>query len=343
MFGSIIKSNNRYRAYYSYCGKRFSKRFATHKEAELWLAENETKIADGSFVEPNHMTFGQWVLEYLATYVKPKRKEGTLITYKDCASRLSALSNIELQKLTPYHLQKTLNTIKQPATQHITYRFLSACLRRAYKLRFLPYNIMDGVEAPDYKPTRKKIFTDVELQRIKQTLANHKHKVFFLTMLATGCRIGELLGLKINAVHDNYITIENQITNHVDDESPKSRTSIRDIPLPTAIIKLLRDEWAKPPAIVGGYVFHHGQNARHYSSNSLNTMWHKICEQSNVIYRPPHTIRHTHATNLLHHFDYVEVQHRLGHSQASTTLNIYGHVKDEVTPEIVKAVENLAL
>ena len=55
-----------------------------------------------------------------------------------------------------------------------------------------------------------------------------------------------------------------------------------------------------------------------------------------------HDLRHSTATNLLaNSFSVVEVQHWLGHSQPSTTLNFYSHVDSQSKRHISDALEKL--
>jgi len=78
------------------------------------------------------------------------------------------------------------------------------------------------------------------------------------------------------------------------------------------------------------------------SPNYVTRMFHKVIAASDL---PPirlHDLRHSTASNLLaNNFSVVEVQHWLGHSQASTTLNFYSHIDATSKRNITAALENL--
>lgn len=337
--GSIVFTDNKYRAFFSYQGKRISKRFENKKDALNWLAECQTQYAKGIFIEPNKITTGQWILEYLGTYAT-NAKPRTMSGYKQTAKILSPIANILMQKVTPYHIQKILNSIKSPSVRPKTYSFMSLLFKKALKLHIIASNPLTAVERPKYHGERKKIFTDTELKAIKTVLPKYKYGNLFLAMLATGCRVGEIQALKITNVHPGYIHIDSTAgVKTAETGTPKTQSSIRDIPIPQTVYKMLVSEWQKNP-ILKGYIFS-SKSGNHLALNNILTVWHKILAEAKVPYRSPHCLRHTHATNLLHQFDYVEVQHRLGHSSASITLNTYGHVKEETTPQILKAVEDM--
>lgn len=57
-----------------------------------------------------------------------------------------------------------------------------------------------------------------------------------------------------------------------------------------------------------------------------NEWLHKFCEQENLKYVVPHSFRHLNASLLIESGASVKtVQACLGHSDATTTLNIYAH------------------
>lgn len=323
--GSVIQlKNGKYRAFFSYNGKRISKTLATQNDALDWIAIQRTDVALGEFVEPTSITFGQWALECLR-YKAQRAKPNTIEAYRAYAKYLAPLANIKLQTLNGIQLQRVVDAIPAPGMRAGVYRFIAVCINRALKINLLRKNILNQMEPPKYFPKEKEVFTRAEISRIYEVLEHHKYGAFFMFAFATGCRLGEILGLKIQSVHEDYVRIENIIALRADG-TPKREASNRNITLPQNIIAMLRREWENNGAVLNSYVFSN-QLGKPITNKTIYTAWEEILQTANVPFRNIHYIRHTHATMLLSDgVPIVEVQHRLGHQNASTTLNRYGHV-----------------
>lgn len=161
-----------------------------------------------------------------------------------------------------------------------------------------------------------------------------------MVTLAAGLRIGELMGLKWEHVdfENNTIKIE-QVNQYLPGEGtftkdPKTETSKRLIAMPKEIMDLLR-EYKKEQNIERlkkgsmwidtGYVFTqwNGQPMYPYTF----TKWFpKFLEKHGLRRITFHQLRHTSATLLINAGENVRtVSARLGHSNTSTTMNIYAH------------------
>lgn len=73
-------------------GKRLSQRFKTKKEAKEWLAVLQADISKNTYVQPNSISLGSWMLDFLQTYKAPKVRPKTLERYMHCT--LSTLTSI---------------------------------------------------------------------------------------------------------------------------------------------------------------------------------------------------------------------------------------------------------
>ena len=63
------------------------------------------------------------------------------------------------------------------------------------------------------------------------------------------------------------------------------------------------------------------------SEGAPRSRWATIIKRSGLKFRSVHTLRHTHASNLIAcDINFKILQHRLGHSKYSTTLDLYGHL-----------------
>lgn len=164
-------------------------------------------------------------------------------------------------------------------------------------------------------------------------------------LLITGARRGEILGLKWSAVDftNNRIHICNNVLYTPDrgiyQDTPKTESSIRWIALPQETMDLL-EEWKtyqEADAKKKGAFYQNKEgllftqeNGSPMCPDSVTTYLRRFSEKNNLPHINPHKFRHTMASMLIYkHVDPVSVSKRLGHSQVSTTTDIYAHVIEE--------------
>ncbi len=335
--GSIVYEADRkkYRAFITdNLGKRITKRFNSKAEASTWISNMIADISNNSYIPANNITVMEWVLEYLETYKKDKLRPKTLVRYLQTANHLNAIGNIPLQKLTARMVQlfyRELPDMSQSNKIKI-HRLLSAAFNKAYVLDMVSKNIMLAVEAPQHHQQEIEIFTKDELTKIKKVLTENEaykryYPIFYMA-LTTGARLGEILGLKANSVHEGYIDINNSLQqlSGTYDERPKTAAGIRKITITAELQSILYNLIALKKVIsINGYVFT-TKNGTAISPTNFHKAWKKILELAGVKHKHFHSLRHTHATQLLAAgVPILEVSKRLGHSKASHTLNLYGH------------------
>ena len=166
-------------------------------------------------------------------------------------------------------------------------------------------------------------------------------------MLITGARRGEVLGLKWSAVDfdNNRLHICNNVLYFPDvgiyQDTPKTASSIRWISVPAETMTLLKT-WQKhqKKAVeekekAGFYKNEEGllftqEDGSPMCPDSVTTYLRRFSERYGLPHINPHKFRHTMASMLIYNrVDPVSVSKRLGHSQVSTTTDIYAHVIEE--------------
>lgn len=279
------------------------------------------------------------------------RKKSTETYYKDIAKYITDyFRGAILQEITPIQIQEYLQNLRKEHEKqknkpmsdkymHHQYGALRNIFGYAYKNKMISENPMDNVEAP--KMRKKKV----------DALSDEQAKVFFekskschidlqciLTMLiTTGLRRGELVGLKWRDidVSAGVLHVERGVSythgSGVVVSTPKTSSSIRDVPLMPATVDVLNryKEYMKnknPNTIINdAYLFHRSDDLfRPIDPNAITRRVKRFMKNNGLPDLSPHDLRHSCATLLLAQgADVKSVQQILGHSDASTTLNFY--------------------
>lgn len=170
-----------------------------------------------------------------------------------------------------------------------------------------------------------------EAIRAIEANANHPFGLFALWILYTGCRRGELLGLKWEDVdlENRTVSIKRSVyyVNNVPlTKSPKSNAGTRTVALPDALYIHL-----KPGK---GWVWADEQTGKPMTYGRFQVKWRNYCKD--IGYKiTPHQIRHAYATMLYDNgVGLKDAQNLLGHAYASTTQDIYTHVREQREREI---------
>ena len=78
------------------------------------------------------------------------------------------------------------------------------------------------------------------------------------------------------------------------------------------------------------------------SPNSVSRSWRYLCRTRKLPRVPFHALRHTHASTLIRAgIDVLTISRRLGHSSASMTLDVYGHLMGGADAAAAKAIEGV--
>ncbi|WP_293677743.1 site-specific integrase, partial [Streptococcus sp. UBA632] len=166
---------------------------------------------------------------------------------------------------------------------------------------------------------------------------NCYYKTLYLTLLATGLRIGEAVALEWSDIDlDNgVIDVNKTLNNRIEINSPKSMASYRQISIDKATILMLKQY--KNRQHVKAWELGRSEKVvfsnftdKYIDPNNIRNQLYKHFKNAGVPNVRFHGLRHTHATLMLNAgMSPKDLQHRLGHSNITMTLNIYVHATEE--------------
>ena len=235
------------------------------------------------------------------------------------------------------------------------HRLISIVLAQAEKEMLVPYNAAAKATPPKAEKNAPNYFQPETISEILKALEAEPLKWRLIThlLLVTGCRRGEIMGLKWEKVDfkTNRVKIDRALlvsTSKGVYESTTKTSDVRYLTLPTETMSLLRqhkreqlklqlangDRW-----IHSGYVFTQ-DNGDRMNPDSITAWLNDFSARHGLPHINPHAFRHTVASVLLANgTDIVTVAAQLGHASASTTENFYAHIIEE---NKVKASECIA-
>ena len=354
-------------------GKLIRKQFTgkTQQDVKYKLQEYKKQMLMGVLNE-DKLTVSDWFYSWLFDYrkqdLKPKSFQRYHGIYKNYIENTD-FGNIKLNDLRTTHLQshykKLLDNGVTPTTIRQINTNLKTCLNEAERQGYIQKNWCKLVTLPKKEDNKEvKVLTKQEQEKFLEAIKGHELELLYIVALGTGLRIGEILGLKWsdidfknNELHVNRslqkaaIYEDDKIVRYeVQETTPKTKNSLRTIPVPQNIIKkliahkkeqnelilLLQEEYDNKNYVFCNKLGKPIEDKR--PGRNLKTILTSISIEPIKF----HALRHTYATRLFEAgIPPKTVQHLMGHSDIETTMNIYTHVMKEQKLEAIEKINNI--
>lgn len=205
---------------------------------------------------------------------------------------------------------------------------------------------IDSPKIKNYTP-KKSFYSNEEIEKISQyfmksSKIKHNHLAIPIAMY-TGLRIGEILALqwldvdlsrKLISVSKNaeHIFGKGSIL-----QTPKTESSIREVAIPNQLYDILIKFAPQKDEDWDNFVTSNSQQPQEHRTASRCAE--RLLLKIGVEYKGFHSFRHSYATKMLESgVNTKVVSDLLGHSNISTTLNIYSHTSNDLKKECVDKV-----
>ena len=234
------------------------------------------------------------------------------------------------------------------------HRFIHLVLAQAEKEMLVPYNAADKATPPQKEKSEVGTFQTSELIAIRDAAAQEpiKWRTIIHLLMITGCRRGEIVGLKWDRVNwkESSIRIDTTLLYTPERgvyESTTKTGAERTIKLPKETMELLKeyrmwqleaqlangDRWKESP-----YVFT-GECGGHLAPDSVSGYLSRFEKKYNLPHIHAHKFRHSMASVLYFSgADPVSISKRLGHAHVSTTQNIYSHLIEQADTQSAERI-----
>lgn len=308
------------------------------------------------------MIYKTWLEEWLAHYIEPTAKSRTYSRYSEIVSLhiIPKLGEYDLEELTPGILQKYVTELLQvgnlrtgkglsPNSVSGIINVIQSSLRTAFNLGYVSSFTADRIKRPKIEEKEITCFTEQEQKKIEQAvLKSKKEKLFGIILcLYSGLRIGELLALRWDDIdmQKGTMTISRSCHDGKDktgtytriEDTPKTSSSRRIIPLPKQFLPLMKESKKKSNS---EYVV--SKNGNPISVRSYQRSFELLQKRLNISRRGFHALRHTFATRAIEcGMDVKALSEILGHKNPTITLNRYAHSLMEHKAEMMNRIGKL--
>lgn len=322
--------------------------FKKESEARQALIKIEASILTGTYVNVSSMTVSEMLDTWMKDHVRASLAPKTYLFYENYVE-VYLKPNLGHYKVKDIRANNIIAFYKSLEDSGKTKGVIGKChvaLRsafyQAYKWDLIDNKIMDKVSKPKSDPVTHDFWEYEDIQKGLLYFKGHPIEFHVNMALNLGLRQGEVCALKESDIDFKAKVLKVsraiQIVNkEVVVKVPKTQSSNRELPLSDSIVKLLKQriKWIKENQLYAGPAYNNEWNG-YLSVDELGNI---LCDQrvsgyfrraikkSDLKKITFHDLRHSCASYLLScGVSLKDIQEILGHSDFSTTANIYAHV-----------------
>lgn len=347
---------------FTYQGKSYTVHGQTITETQKHMTELKYKLEHGLYVEKRKVTLNDWFDTWLNEYKKNRVKIGTYNNYKKYYESIlrNRLGSKYISDIRGEHVQKLYNDLVKEeyalSSIKIVSAVLNGCMQQALRNGLIERNPVKLAELPRQTEKNTREAMTKEQQALFMEYAKDSYLYnFFAVMLRTGMRNGEMRGLKYTDIDKKKNVIHVQRTlKYIEgqgymEDTPKTKTSKRDIPLTAATLQLLENQrkfWGFKVEKMDRYLFCN-EDGEALSRDRVKAELGRIIKQIHAAghdfpYITPHVFRHTFATRAIEAGMQPQVLKTiLGHSSLAMTMDLYSHVLPETRAQEMEKIANV--
>jgi integrase len=347
--------------------------FKTKREAELAMAQVVGQIASGTHIQASRLLVREYLLDEWLPAIRSTIRPTTFASYESHVALylLPAFGEMQLQDLTATHLNALYAQLLSedrpragrplaPATVRRIHATFHRALKDAVRWNKISRNPSDAADPPRAAlcgESEMKIWTLAELQTFLASERDSPHYPLWLTLITTGLRRGEALGLRWQDVDLAAHTMAIRQTRVVIGyqpllSTPKTRKGRRQValdPATVACLGALKDRRvgeleAQGQELDEGDLIFTDTDGTPIHPKKATECFIKGSKAAGVPVIRLHDLRHTHATLALSAGVHPKiVSERLGHANIGITLDTYSHCLPVLSEEAARKVAALVV
>jgi integrase len=353
------RENGTWRAQVSANGQRISKTFKTKAEGQAWLRSIKNEADQGVDHQAGRVTLMDYLEQWLNTARLSLRlktaQQYEQVIRKHITPRIGSIpvSELRLVKVEAFY-SELLQCGVGVRTVRIVHAVLHRALEKAVRYQLILSNPTHGAALPKESQGEMRILEPDQVSQFLIAAKGSRFEALYYLAITTGMRQGELFGLKWTDLQwqSGKLHIQRQVQNvpgvgwaFVE---PKTRSGRRTIHLSENVLQVLR-EHKQSQEILKQFAGEHWQEnnlifpskvGTPFDRSNLRADFNRILDQAGLPRIRFHDLRHTAASILLNQgVPVIVVSRRLGHSKASITLDVYGHLINEMDGEAARVMD----
>jgi len=328
----------------------------TIRDAQRKRTHEIDKINSGDFVVPSRLIFAEWLRSWLNSYGKTKLSVRSYERYQEIAEKhvIPALGAVKLQQLTLGHIdqyyQAKLAAGSKPATMELHHSVIHGSLKEAVKRQLIIRNPADNATLQHDIRYEIKFWQGPEIKRFLETAKGNKYYNLFVTVLYTGARKSELLGLQWRDIDflGSTISIRRGLHRGNITKVPKTKTSERMIDISPELCHFLKRLYdiekleylnQNKNFDLSNWVFHK-PDGKPFNGNTVLWNWKAVAKKAGLKILTFHGARHCYASLMLPKGVSPKiVQQQLGHKSVEITLAIYSGIIPGLGKEAARKID----
>ena len=318
-----------------------------------FVPPNVQRIEEREAMQKGDILFTDFLLKWLRV-AKSTVKLTTYASYEMMATRIIIpyfeTLNIKLKELTTEDIQEFYSAQLERVSANTVIHYhavIHRALKYAVKIKTIQSNPAVNVERPRKEKFIGSFYDKKEINTLFDIIQGHPLEVAIKLAAFYGLRREEIIGLKWTAIdfENNTLTIQHTVTEcnldgkHIEvaSDTAKTDSSLRTMPLVTnfrAMLLAKKEKQEHYRKLCGrsyckeylDYIFVNEMGER-WKPRYLSDGFKRILEQNGLRRIRFHDLRHTCSSLLLaNNVPMKKIQEWLGHSDFSTTANIYAHL-----------------
>ncbi len=318
-------------------GTERARTFRRKTDAERFLVTVETDKLRGTWTDPRlgKITVSEWMPTWQASrvHLRPSTRAGAESMLKNHV--LPYFGTRQLGSVTPTDMQGFVAHLEEKGLASSTirhnYLLVASLFSSALESDLIIRTPCRGIKLPPKSQTEMRFLTADEVDEVAAAI-DEPYRALVLTAAYTGCRFGELTGLRVPRLDllRRSLTITETLTDvrgQVSLAPPKTSAARRQVALPKFLSEELARHLSQWPPAADGFLFTAPEGGPVRRTNFRRRTWLPAVRASVGEPLRFHDLRHTHAAILIAQGEHPKViQLRLGHSSIQITLDTYGHL-----------------